>query len=62
MGDEGRATAVGILATVIWVPVTVVTLIFLLYMGHRRNSGRKFGRTTVQLLVLCGLTVFWLRE
>ncbi|KAJ6582004.1 hypothetical protein B0H19DRAFT_1061481 [Mycena capillaripes] len=60
MGEEGGATAVGILATVIWTPVTVATLIFLLYMGHRRNSGRKFGRTTIQVLVLCGLAVFWL--
>ncbi|KAJ6581997.1 hypothetical protein B0H19DRAFT_521977 [Mycena capillaripes] len=35
-------------------------LLFRLYMGHHRNSGRKFGRTTVQVLVLCGLAVFWL--
>ncbi|KAJ7699041.1 hypothetical protein B0H17DRAFT_1049975 [Mycena rosella] len=45
---------------VIWTDMTITFLALLLYMGRRRQAGRrKLGRTVAQVRVLCALASSW---
>ncbi|KAJ7699030.1 hypothetical protein B0H17DRAFT_1049956 [Mycena rosella] len=45
---------------VIWTDMTITYLALLLYMGRRRQAGRrKLGRTVAQVRVMCALASSW---